>query len=255
MALEFVGKGVPLSAAGLANACNQVGTRAAEIWSVVHVETSGFGFLADRRPQILFERHIFSRETDHKFDATNSNISDQRPGGYGASGSHQYDRLANAIGLDRQAALRSASWGIAQLMGFHAEELGYPNVEAMVVAMAESEDNQLFAMAEFLKHTGLDEKLRTHDWAGFAHGYNGANYEQDSYDKKLAAAFASYSVLLPDLNVRAAQLLLTFKGFAPGGVDGVVGPRTRSALAEFQKDTGLPITSAPDLATLTKLSA
>jgi hypothetical protein len=113
MAAEFVGNGRPLSMVGLANVNDQVGIQAAEIWSVLHVETSGCGFLADRRPQNLFERHIFSRETGGKFDITNPDISNRTPGGYGASGAHQYDRLAEAIKLDRGrppcAALRGAS--------------------------------------------------------------------------------------------------------------------------------------------------
>jgi len=253
MAAEFVGNGVPLSTVGLTTVSDQVGIQAAEIWSVLHVETSGCGFLVDRRPQILFERHIFSRQTGGKCDVTNPDISNRTPGGYGASGAHQYDRLAEAIKLDREAALRSASWGIGQIMGFHAEDLGYVHVEEMVAAMVESEDNQLVAIARFLKNNGLDEKLRTHNWAAFARGYNGANYAQNSYDRKLQAAFASYSVLLPDLNVRAAQLLLTYKGFAPGRVDGQIGPRTRSALSEFQRTVGLPVTSEADAATLEKL--
>jgi hypothetical protein len=253
MALDFIGKGGPLSANGLARVCDQVGTKPSELWSVLHVETSGCGFLADRRPQILFERDKFSDTTSGRFDAAYPDVSNQKSGGYGHGGARQYDRLAQAIALDRTAALRSTSWGIAQLMGFHAEELGYLNVENMVTEMLESEDNQLVAMARFLKHCGLDKKLRAHDWAGFAHGYNGANYAQNNYDEKLAAAFASYSLLLPDLTVRTAQLLLTYKGYDPGTVDGQMGSRTRSALEEFQQKSGLPLSREADAATLESL--
>ena len=38
-------------------------------------------------------------------------------------------------------------------------------------------------------------------------------------------------------------------GYDPGGVDGVLGPGTRRALADFQADSGLPATGDPDLAT------
>jgi N-acetylmuramidase len=73
------------------------------------VETGGCRFLPDRRPVILFERHIFSRETNHTFDASNSDISNPHAGGYSAGGAAQYDRLQRALALDRKAALRSAS--------------------------------------------------------------------------------------------------------------------------------------------------
>jgi N-acetylmuramidase/Putative peptidoglycan binding domain len=253
MNAQFAGKAVPLSGTGLANVSSQLGTKAAELWSVLHVETSGCGFLADRRPKILFERHIFSKETNRQFDAQ-QDISDPRPGGYGPSGAHQYDRLEKAIGLNRQAALHSASWGIGQIMGFNATSAGFQDVEAMVAAMLESEDNQFIAMGQFLKKKGLDRALQSHDWAGLAHGYNGENFAQNNYDKKLHAAFAQYSILLPDLSVRAAQMLLTYRGFAPGVIDGVMGQRTRSALEEFQQKEGLAVTGEADVATLAKLS-
>jgi len=81
-----------------------------EIWSVLGVETSGCGFLPDRWPKLLFERHIFHRLTGGRFDAEDPDVSQPTPGGYGRSGAHQYNRLAAAaIALNRGAALQSAS--------------------------------------------------------------------------------------------------------------------------------------------------
>ncbi|MGG7377547.1 N-acetylmuramidase domain-containing protein, partial [Escherichia coli] len=39
------------------------------MWAVIHVESSGAGYQADRRPKILFERHVFHRLTGGRFDA------------------------------------------------------------------------------------------------------------------------------------------------------------------------------------------
>src|SRR6266404_5494739 len=113
--MDFQGKGLALSQLGIDNATRPIGVSPAELWTVLQVETSGCGFLPDRRPVILFERHIFHRLTGGLFD--DGDISDPTPGGYGATGSHQLDRLAQAIALDRNAALQSASWGIGQIMG------------------------------------------------------------------------------------------------------------------------------------------
>lgn len=44
--------------------------------------------------------------------------------------------------------------------------------------------------------------------------------------------------------VRAAQAALTKRGFNTGGVDGVIGPRTRAAIEAFQRDRSLPPTGA-----------
>jgi hypothetical protein len=242
MATQFAGKGSPLSPTGLSAVSGQLEVQAAEVWTVLHVETGGCGFLPDRRPDILFERHVFSRETRGRFDGQAPDISNPQPGGYGAGGAHQYDRLLKAIALDRPAALRSASWGVGQVMGFNAQIAGFGDVEAMVAAMAESEDKQLLAMAGEIKHNNLHLALKSHDWRAFARGYNGPNFERNQYDTQLAASFQRYRVLLPDLNVRATQLYLSYLGFEPGKVDGVPGSRTRSAIEEFQQQQGLPAT-------------
>src|SRR5262247_3943288 len=103
MSLEFAGSGLPLDQDGVSQVTNKLGVEAPELWTVVTVETRGCGFLSDRRPVILFERHIFARETQHKFDAAHPDISNKTPGGYGAAGAHQYDRLETAIALNRTA--------------------------------------------------------------------------------------------------------------------------------------------------------
>ncbi len=64
------------------------------------------------------------------------------------------DRLEKAIGLNRRAALRSASWDIGKIMSFNASSAGFQDVEAMVAAMLESEDHQFIAMGQFLKKKG-----------------------------------------------------------------------------------------------------
>ncbi|HEY1494014.1 MAG TPA: N-acetylmuramidase domain-containing protein, partial [Candidatus Solibacter sp.] len=79
---DFVGASTPISAGGLHQATQLLGSGAAEIWTVLEVETKGFGYLSDRRPAILFERHFFHRLTDGKFDEQAPAISCSLPGGY-----------------------------------------------------------------------------------------------------------------------------------------------------------------------------
>jgi hypothetical protein len=253
MPLEFTGKSLAITSGGLAVASNNLGVQAPEIWTVFAVETSGCGFLPDRRPPILYERHIFSRLTDGRFD--DGDISDPNPGGYGPSGAPQYNRLARAIALDRNAALQSASWGLAQIMGMNFRLAGFDSVEEMVAALCDAEDSQLLAFAAFLKSSKLDSSLQTHDWTSLARGYNGPNFAVNQYDVKLGNQFQKFSAgPLPDLTTRAAQLYLTFRGFDPGPVDGVAGSRTRDALNRFQQANGLPVTGLADPATLARLA-
>jgi hypothetical protein len=247
MANGFTGSALPLDEEGLQQSLQVIGVGAAELWAVLGVETTGCGFLPDRRPKILFERHVFSRETGHRFDASDPDLSDPRPGGYGPPGAAQYERLLRAIALDGHAALRSASWGIGQVMGYNAVPAGYPDAEQMVVAMIASEGAQLMAMVRFVGANQLDRALRTHDWPSFARGYNGPNYAINSYDTRLASAYARFLYGgLPDLTVRAGQVYLLYLGYQPGAIDGVLGRLTRSAMNDFQEQTSLPLTDSLD---------
>ena len=245
MALPFQGTGLALSSDGLADVANSLGVDAPEIWAVLAVETKGCGYLPDRRPQILYERHIFHRLTRGQFD--DGDISDRAPGGYGPTGVHQYERLSAAIAKDRIAALQSASWGLGQIMGENLVVAGFQNVEDMVAAMVRSEDAQLGAMGSFLTATKLGASLRAHDWTSFARGYNGPNFAINRYDVRLNGEFQRLSVGgLPDLNVRAAQLYLSYLGFHPGPIDGIAGEKTLSALAQFQAQKQIPQANTVD---------
>jgi hypothetical protein len=243
-----------LSSGGLDEVSHTASVSVPEIWSVVSVETIGCGFLPDRRPKILFERHIFHRLTSGRFDADDPDISQPTSGGYGAGGAHQYDRLAAAIQLDRNAALQSASWGIGQIMGENFRTAGFAGVEDMVSAMCASEDGQLLAVAKFMTANDMVEPLRNHDWAGFARRYNGSNYAANDYDGKLHHFFQRYADGgAPDLLLRAAQVYLRYRGTPNLAVDGVVGPSTAAAIRRFQQSIGAPQTGLVDNTLITQL--
>jgi hypothetical protein len=247
MSMNFKGTALPLDKDGITKTIGRMGIGEAELWTVITVETRGCGFLPDRRPKILFERHIFSHETSNRFDQSNPEISNKMPGGYGMDGPHQYSRLEEAMRLEPTAALRSASWGIGQVLGTNAEISGYADVETMVQVMIASENEQISAMAGFIIHNGLHKALISHDWAAFARGYNGPGYAKNKYDTKLEAAYLKYMLgLRPDLNVRIAQVYLTYLGYQPGTIDGVPGQFTYTALNKFQSQNNLTITNEID---------
>lgn len=236
---EFQSTAEPLTREGVTAVLERLGLKVPELLAVVTVETNGCGFLPDRRPQILFERHIFSGLTEHRFDATHPGISSTKPGNY-AFGEGEYPRLAAAIELDRNAALQSASWGIGQVMGFNFKAAGYDSVQNMVEKAVASEDEQLSAMANFLIGSSLHKALAVHDWTSFARVYNGSNFAENRYDTRLAAAFQHYSQgAIPDITVRTAQLLLSYAGFKPGPIDGMPGKMTRNAVQLFRQAKGL----------------
>jgi hypothetical protein len=255
MAAPFTGPGTPLTQDGLDRSAEIVGVNAPTLWAVIFTETSGCGFFGDRRPKILFERHIFHRLTGGRFDADDPDISQPTPGGYGPSGAHQYDRLTAAILLDRQTALQSASWGLGQIMGENCHAAGFANVEDMVAAMVASEDMQFRAMVTFIKSHGMEVSLQCQNWTSFARAYNGPNFAVNNYDGHLQHFHDTFSAgPLPNLRVRSLQILLMFKGFDPGTIDGVMGPKTREALRKFEVVNGASSDSSIDDALLNRLA-
>jgi peptidoglycan hydrolase-like protein with peptidoglycan-binding domain len=271
--LPFPCNATPLSANGIQNALTQLGIDAATLWTMLHVETAGCGYFKSRRPQILFEAKIFSNLTKGVWDATAPDISNPQPpqpGSYGATGDFQYTRLGKAYSLNpadpadpgvstptRDAALKSASWGLGQVLGENAAMVGFGSVQDMVSAMAGSEDAQLQVVVNFVLAKKLQTALQNQDWAAYAAVYNGSNYAENQYDVKLANAYALFqdASKLPDLTVRAGQLLLLLLDFNPGGVDGSIGPNTLTALHNFQNQQGQPLTTGLDASVVANLTA
>ncbi|WP_449432644.1 N-acetylmuramidase domain-containing protein [Pseudomonas putida] len=251
--MNFQGKGSPLSDEGMNEVCDTLGVSESQIWAVLTVETRGFGFLADRRPQILFERHVFHRLTQGVHDG-NADISKPKAGGY-IGGAGEYGRLEKAMQLDQTAALQSASWGIGQVMGFNFKVAGFTSTDKLVAAMVKDENSQLQAMANFIKGNNLAGALQRNNWVSFARNYNGAEFKRNEYDTRLAAAHAKFKVTLPDLSLRTAQAALQYLGMDPGPIDGIRGRRTFSALIRFQETQGLAETGFLDQDTLDRLVA
>ena len=186
-----------LSGADIKAAAKVIGVEPAALKSVIDVECPKDGFDSEGRPTILFEPHVYYRYL------TKANIITKRDqlqvlfpdmlskqwdrSLYNKRPSH--DKLAVAAVLDWDAAHMSCSWGKGQVMGFNWQDLKYPSLKAFVDAMHESEGAQIDAMCRFIKVNGLVDELQRHDWAGFAHGYNGEGYKANQYDTRLAAAY------------------------------------------------------------------
>ncbi|RWQ16080.1 N-acetylmuramidase family protein [Mesorhizobium sp.] len=194
MDTTFTGAAKRLDDIDLPNLGALIGIGEDELHAFIDVETRGSGFDSQGRPIILFERHKFYQYVPaaKRAVAVNAGLANKTPGGYGKE-IEQYGKLLKAIAIDRQAALYSCSWGLAQVMGFNHQLAGFDTVEAMVSAFMADEEAHLQAAVTFIKNTHIDDELRAHNWAGFALGYNGANYRINAYDRKLAEAYRKWS--------------------------------------------------------------
>ncbi|WP_233574854.1 N-acetylmuramidase family protein [Pusillimonas sp. NJUB218] len=176
----------------------------ASILAVNEVESRGLGFVRDNLPVILFERHVFWRQlVTRKIDPQPwakkfPGVVNQARGGY-AGGISEYTRLSVAKGINASAAFESCSWGLFQIMGFHAESLGFKSVEEFVAYQQESECNQLRTFVRFiLADKDLHRALRQRRWSTFARLYNGPAYADNLYDVKLARAYKRHSEALQE---------------------------------------------------------
>lgn len=240
--------GRPLDAGDISEAAKRLNVTDSHIRAIIAVEAANSGFLGKyendpRLPKILFEAHIFSRETTGVYDRSYPRISCPKwnPDLY-KGGIAEFDRLQEAIELNEEAAYRSASWGLFQIMGFNHEAAGYRRLLDFIGVQYVSEGLQLQCGISFILAKGLEKNLIAEDWTGFAKVYNGPDYSKNFYDEKLATAYSKYcsSSLDPKDDIKKLQQALSSFGFNLV-VDGVMGSRTETALREFQKQKGLTV--------------
>lgn len=189
--------GKKLNDADYQRAATELGVTVAHIKTVTEVEAKGSGYLSDGRVKILFERHVFFKEIDPENKARAvaeaPDLCQPKAGGY-VGNAGEWDRLERAKLYDGDDALKSASWGMYQIMGYHYATCGYADVFAFVDAMALSEGKQLDAFVKFIKaDKKLWDALRSKDWKTFARIYNGPAYAKNLYDIKLSQAFTKWS--------------------------------------------------------------
>lgn len=179
------------------HAADLLNVEVATIKAVLEVETGNRGgFLAIGKPTILFEGHVFWRQLKSrgvdpvKYQKGNEDILYPKwTRTHYQGGLKEYDRLERARAIHREAADSSASWGLAQIMGFNYRVCGCPSVSEFVDIMCENEGKQLELFVRFIKGNHWDSYLRKHDWKGFARHYNGSGYVQNQYDKRLEMAY------------------------------------------------------------------
>lgn len=192
-ALEFAGPATPATPGAYSDAARALGCSLAQVMAVATVETESAPFLPDGRPDILFEAGVFHEITKGRFaDAKDRHgVALSSPTWnralYGAGGAHQYERLEDAMKLDRSAALQSASWGQFQIMGENYKLAGFPDVESFVAAQCVGVDAHIAAFAAFCRAKGLGAALAKGDYRTFALHYNGSG-QVDDYAGRIAKA-------------------------------------------------------------------
>ena len=177
-----------------------IGVGEDELHAFMDTETSGSGFDALGRPKLLFEPHKFYAYlgAGSKRDAAVRAGLAYPKWGEKPYPRDSYPRLIEAIKIDEAAALKSASWGLGQVMGGNFASLGYATVQDMVDDCCEDEDNHLEQMVAFIKANDIDDDLRAlaalkrptapADCIGIVRVYNGPGYAKNNYHVKFSQA-------------------------------------------------------------------
>lgn len=279
---NFNGAAKRITDLALPRAAHRIGVGEDEIHAVIEVETSGSGFDSKGRPKMLFEPHVFYRN----LKGVERNIAVQQGIAYPNQGQKaypkdSYPRLMRAIEINATAALRSASWGLPQILGENHAIAGYDTVQDMVADFLEDEEAHLQAMISFCISNKIDGVLRhmaslkrptvASDCVDFVKVYNGPRYRINQYDTKMARAHNKWrairdtpfnpnkdlvlsdrvAVVSDPTAVRAAQKYLRDLGYPEvGEADGIMGKRTRNTILTFEADNGIPLTGAVSFALL-----
>jgi len=219
--------------------------------AVLQIESGGKGIDKNTgKPVTRFENHIFSDQLKDlgSYDATKFNqhfkySSSKRWEGHTFNGetfhgdqNKENEVLDFAKTWNEEAAYRSASYGLPQVMGFNYELLGYDSAVEMAAAFESSIEKQLDGFFAFIKNSkkpcnGLHESSESAlhwlqqdppNFVNFACNYNGSGQKED-YGKLIQAAasdFASFTKTDVTASVLTTGSSCTVRG---GGSEGLCG--------------------------------
>ncbi len=190
-----------LSDSDFCDTARRWGIEEAALRAVVEVECSSKGgFLADGRPRILFEGHIFWRKLKER-GIDPAPLAPLHPSilyphwvtTHYRRGAGEWERFEEAAAISLDAAIEASSWGLFQIMGFHWRTCGCGSPSEFRALMERSEREQMELAMIFLEKTGIGRWLKTKDWCTFALRYNGSGYRANRYDQRLDAAYRKFS--------------------------------------------------------------
>ena len=150
--------------------CKKQNVESASLLAFISVETGGKGF-DDKTGKILiqFEPVWFRKNAPYAPSGLWSvNKVDVQ--------SKEWLAFNDAYKKNHDAAMKSTSIGLGQIMGFHYKRLGYNTVGEMWDDAKKGIEQQVNQMVKFINSDpNLSDALKIHNWTKVAKIYNGVN--------------------------------------------------------------------------------
>lgn len=196
-----------MSDADIAAVAANIGVEVALIQAIKNVE-SGAPFMPDGRPIVRYELHLFYASQRHGGDTAKAEayarshpfLANARPRTWQEGNKYhhygdpqrqqaiEWSYIYNAMilrpGTDN--ALKCASFGAHQIMGFNYRRAGASSVLQFVQEIFQSEAKQFECLQTFmLSNPATRDYLRDHEWQQFADTYNGGDSRKNDYAENL----------------------------------------------------------------------
>ena len=215
---------------------SDLGVNVEDLVAVLQIESGGKGFDKNTgKPILRFENHVFKRELENqgvydanlfaqhfRFDSVRGwQGHEYRAGSLGnptgvwktfhGNQVRENEVLELAASWNEEAAYRSASYGLPQIMGFNYGMMNQPSAKTMYELFSQSIESQIDGLFAFLQNSvkscsGLHsnrvaaiEHLKTNppNYVKFACNYNGSG-QKELYGQRIqdaAETFRSYAIV------------------------------------------------------------
>lgn len=173
----------------------RLGIEPAFAYAIVTVEAGKKGINDDGSTVIRFEPHVFNSQLSAKGINQkhgkwgSSTLSGRNVDGVSCEGgqANEHACLKKAMEINKDAALRSISMGMGQIMGFNHNLSGYSSAEEMYNKFSKNaggEAEQIRAMFKLIENTKpILNAARRKDFGAFTSAYNGSKPGSDLYNR------------------------------------------------------------------------
>lgn len=176
------------------NECKKYSIDTASLLAFISVETGGQGFDKETHKILIqFEPVWFRRQAPYAPSGLWSvNKVDVQ--------SKEWAAFNDAFSKNKEAAMKSTSIGLGQIMGFHFERLGYKTVGDMWDDAKKGIERQIYQLVKFINtDNNLKIALMNADWTKVATIYNGSGFHQlalkynrTPYDESMKVAYEKF---------------------------------------------------------------